>query len=257
MTPRTFRLTVAYDGTAFHGWQRQPGVRTVQGELEGALAVVLASAEVTVAGAGRTDAGVHARGQVASFRHESHLPARAFPPLLNRSLPRDVRVTAASEEPEGFHARHSARARRYRYRLLAAPDVLAERYAWAPPVLPPFAALAESAQVLRGTHDCSAFQTVSRTPADPVCHVHVARWTEHPDGAEFEVVADHFLYRMVRNLVGTSLAAAARPEPGVHMRAVLESRDRRRRMGPAPPQGLSLEQVYYAGETWPEEAAST
>ena len=248
MTARTFRLTVAYDGTAFRGWQRQPGVRTVQGELEDALALVLESAEVPTAGAGRTDAGVHARGQVASFRHETRLPARAFPPLLNAHVPSDMRVTAAAEVPEGFHARHSARARRYVYRVLARPDLLAERYAWCPPVLPPVAALAASAAPLAGTHDCTAFQTVSRTPAEPVCHVLAARWTGREDGAEFEVMADHFLYHMVRNLVGTSLVAAAKPDPAAHMREVLESRDRRRRASPAPPQGLSLEQVYYEGE---------
>ena len=90
---RTFRLTISYDGTAFHGWQKQPDTRTVQGELEAALGRVLASGDVTVAGAGRTDAGVHAHGQVASFKHETKLPARAFPPLLNRELPRDMRVT--------------------------------------------------------------------------------------------------------------------------------------------------------------------
>jgi tRNA pseudouridine38-40 synthase len=249
VTARTFRLQVAYDGTAFHGWQRQPGVRTVQGELEGALAVVLESADVAVAGAGRTDAGVHARGQVASFRHDTHLPAKALPPLLGRVLPHDVRVTSAAEMPEGFHARHSARARRYVYRLLARPDLLAERYAWAPPALPPLGSLAASAAPLEGRHDCTAFETVSQTRVDPICHVHVARWSAEAGGARFEVMADHFLYHMVRNLVGTSLVAAATPDPGAHMRGVLDSRDRGRRAGPAPPQGLSLEQVYYEGES--------
>ena len=251
MTARTFRLTVAYDGTAFHGWQRQPAVRTVQGELEGALAVVLESADVVVAGAGRTDAGVHARGQVASFRHDTHLPAKSLPPLLGRVLPGDVRVTAAAEVTDGFHARHSARARRYVYRLLAAPDLLAERYAWAPPVLPPLAALAASASPLAGTHDCTAFESVSQTQADPICHVRAARWSAHDGGVHFEVIADHFLYHMVRNLVGTSLTAAAAPDPGAHMRGVLESRDRARRAAPAPPHGLSLEQVYFEGEEVP------
>ena len=124
---RTLKLTVAYDGTAFHGWQRQPGVRTVQGALEGALARVLGVEAIAVPGAGRTDAGVHARGQVASFACESSLPARAFPPLLGRELPPDVRVLHAEDAAPGFHARHSARARRYAYRLLAVPDVLRER----------------------------------------------------------------------------------------------------------------------------------
>ena len=247
----TIRLRVAYDGTAFHGWQRQPDRRTVQGELEAALARVLGEDGMKVSGAGRTDAGVHARGQVVSFTHGSSLPARAFPPLVNRELPRDVRVVDADERPEGFHARHSARARCYAYRLLAAPDLLLERYAWAPGRLPPLAALQASAEPLAGTHDCSAFEAQGSSPADPVCHVHHARWSALEGGALFDVMADHFLYHMVRNLVGTSLTAAAQPDPAAHMREVLASRDRARAGMTAPPEGLSLERVVYE-----EEAAS-
>src|SRR5438552_18032744 len=103
---RTLRLLVAYDGTRFHGWQVQPGVRTVQGVLEQALSRVLDEPGVRLTGAGRTDQGVHARGQVASFTTESSLPARALPPLLGRRLPPDVRVRRAAEVPAGFHARH-------------------------------------------------------------------------------------------------------------------------------------------------------
>ena len=244
-TARTFRLVVAYDGTGFHGWQRQPGQRTAQGELEAALGRVLEDSTVTVAGAGRTDAGVHARGQVASFTHVTSLPARAFPPLLCRELPRDLRVVAADEQPDGFHARHSARARRYAYRLLAAPDLLAERYAWAPGRMPVLAALQASVLPLVGEHDCSAFQAVGSSPADSTCRIVHARWEPSPDGARFDVMADHFLYHMVRNLVGTSLDAAASGDPGAHMREVLESRDRSRGGVTAPPEGLSLESVAY------------
>jgi tRNA pseudouridine38-40 synthase len=245
---RTFRLTVAYDGSDFHGWQRQPGPRTVQGELEAALARVLGVGTVATAGAGRTDTGVHARGQVASFTHATPLPARALPPLLNRELPRDVRVLAAAEAPDGFHARHSARARRYEYRLLPAADVLRQRYAWAPGRLPPLGALAPTGAPLRGTHDCSAFRATSETVADPVCSVSLARWRPWEDGVAFEIVANHFLYHMVRNIVGAALAAARAPDPAAHMRAVLGSRDRRRGGRTAPPEGLSLEQVYFAGD---------
>jgi tRNA pseudouridine38-40 synthase len=250
--PRTFKLVVAYDGTGFHGWQKQPDQRTVQGELEAALGRVLGDPAITVAGAGRTDAGVHARGQVASFTAATTLPARALPPLLCRELPRDLRVLAADEQPAGFHARHSARARRYAYRLLAAPDLLAERYAWAPGRMPALAALAASAAPLAGTHDYSAFQAVGSSPVDPVCTIVHARWTaygapgEAGSGATFDVMADHFLYHMVRNLVGTALDAAATPDPAAHMRTVLDSRDRARGGVTAPPAGLSLESVLYA-----------
>src|SRR5437762_4317342 len=109
---RVFRLLLAYDGTAFHGWQVQPGLRTVQGELMSALATLLGHPVEHMPAAGRTDAGVHARGQVASFESSTSLPERALTPLLNRALPDDVRVRAAHEAPATFHARHSTRARR-------------------------------------------------------------------------------------------------------------------------------------------------
>ena len=129
---RTFRLTLAYDGTGFHGWQSQPGRRTVQGVVEAAVRAVLEDDAVKVAGAGRTDAGVHARGQCASFVSGTRLPVRALAPLLGRRLPDDVRVVAASEAPDGFHARHAAVGRRYAYRLLWRDDVLLDRFGWHP-----------------------------------------------------------------------------------------------------------------------------
>lgn len=248
---RTFRLTVAYDGTAFHGWQKQPGPRTVQGELEAALARLLGSERVPTAGAGRTDAGVHARGQVATFTHDTRLPGQALAPLLNRQLPADVRVTHSAEVPTGFHARHSARARRYEYRLLAAPDVLQGRFAFAPHPFPPLDALAAATAPLSGTHDFAAFQTAGNEFANPVCEVHVARWRAREDGASFDILADHFLYHMVRNIIGTVLTAAVRPDPAAHVARVLASRDRSQRGRTAPAHGLSLERVYYEGEEIP------
>ena len=245
---RTFRLTVAYDGTAFHGWQRQPGVRTVQGELERALRLVLEDARVMVAGAGRTDAGVHARGQVASFASDTGLPPRALPPLLDRVLATDVSIMDAAETPQVFHARHSATARRYVYRLLARPDVLWSRYAWWPRRPLSAEALARAAEPLAGTHDCSAFLAAGSAPVDPVCRLDLARWSAWEGGLAFEVQADHFLYHMVRNLVGTALAVSDAADPAAGMREVLTSRDRGRGGATAPPEGLCLEQVSYEGE---------
>lgn len=247
MSERTFRLTVAYDGTAFHGWQVQPGVRTVQGELERAVSEALDRPGTRVQGAGRTDTGVHARGQVASFEAETTLPARALPPLIGRRLPDDVRLVDAAEVPTGFHARHSARARRYVYRVLDRPDVLWERYAWWPERRPDLDALQASAVPLAGTHDCSSFRAVGSSPSEPVCRVDVARWFAWEGGAAFEVQADHFLYHMVRNLVGTSIAAASERDPAAAMREVLEARDRGAAGVTAPPQGLCLEAVLYEG----------
>lgn len=242
---RVFRLTVAYDGTAFHGWQRQPEQRTVQGELERALAHALGIESVAVNGAGRTDAGVHARGQVASFRADTALPARAIAALAGRVLPADVRIVDAAEAGPDFHARHSARARRYAYRLLAADDVLLGRYAWWP--LRPFdgETLNRAAAPLVGRHDCSAFEAQGSSPANPECAITLARWRPWEGGWCFDVQADHFLYHMVRNLVGTVLRASARPDPGAHVAEVLASRDRARAGATAPAHGLCLEAVEY------------
>jgi tRNA pseudouridine38-40 synthase len=244
---RVVRLVVAYDGTAFHGWQVQPGARTVQGVLEEGLSELLGSA-IKVNGAGRTDAGVHARGQVASFACEGRLPARALPPRLARLLPADVRVLAAADAPPGFHARHSAVARRYSYALLDADDLLWSRFAWRPPRLGPAAALERAARVIEGRHDCSAFRASGSSSADPTCTVYRCGWTRWERGVRLDVVADHFLYRMVRAIVGTALAAARERDPAAAMRRVLAGRERARAGATAPPQGLCLEQVFYAGE---------
>lgn len=245
---RIFRLTVAYDGTDFHGWQKQPGLRTVQGELERAAAEALTMEGLVVHGAGRTDAGVHARGQVASLAAPTDLPARGVRAFMQRVLPRDVYIVDAREAAPRFHARHSARSRRYTYRLLDDRDVLHQRYAWTLPHPVDGDALARSAEPLVGEHDCSAFEARGSTQVDPVCRVTLARWTRWEFGWRFDVAANHFLYHMVRNLVGTALRAQRQRDPAGHMAAVLASRQRSRAGATVPPHGLCLEAVLYDDE---------
>ena len=245
---RTFRLRVAYDGTVFHGWQSQPGLRTVQGTLEEALKAVTRDDRIAVAGAGRTDAGVHARGQVASFQSDTSLPARALAPLLNRALPPDVRVRDAALAAPEFNARRSARARRYVYSLLESDDLLWGRFAWSPPGPLAMDALERAARALEGESDFAAFQAAGGTAASTVCRVMRAGMRRWGPFAQLEIVADHFLYHMVRGIVGTALALAGAPDPGAAMREVVSSRDRRRTGPTAPARGLSLEAVYYAPE---------
>ncbi len=245
MSGRVFRLTVAYDGTDFHGWQRQPGLRTVQGELERAAAEALGTEEIVLHGAGRTDAGVHARGQVASLVADTPLPARAVGALVRRALPPDIALVDAAEAGPRIHARHSARSRRYAYRLLDADDVLWGRFAWAVPHPVDGDGLARSAEPLLGEHDCSAFEAAGSTPANPVCRVALARWSRWEGGWRFDVAADHFLYHMVRNLVGTALRAQREADPAAHVASVLASRDRARAGATAPARGLCLESVGY------------
>jgi len=242
---RGFKLVVAYDGTDFHGWQSQPGQRTVQGVLEAALQDLVGGDLVRVAGAGRTDRGVHARGQVASFSAPTRLPAPALAPALNARLPGDVRVCSSEEAPQRFHARLTARARRYSYHLLPEEDLLYRRMAWFPSRSLPLSGLARATRALEREDDFSAFRASGSSQGSPVCRVMRASWTGHGPFLRFDIVADHFLYHMVRNIVGTALKVAAAPDPAAAMDSIVASRDRRRAGVTAPAQGLCLEQVFY------------
>jgi tRNA pseudouridine38-40 synthase len=244
---KTYQLVLAYDGTDFHGWQVQPGQRTVQGVLEEALSKVLGGEAVEVNGAGRTDAGVHARGQSATFRSGTRLPARALEAELARLLPRDVVARALAEAAEDFHARHSATGRRYAYRLIRDDDPLLGRFAWKPRAAVAPDALDRATRAIEGEHDCSSFQSTGSSPANPVCRVSRARWRAWEWGLVLDIVADHFLYHMVRTVVGTALAAARAPDPAAEMLRVLGARDRKTAGVTAPAHGLCLEQVFYAG----------
>jgi len=240
-----FRLRVAYDGTGFHGWQRQPGQRTVQAVLEDALAALLGVEEITLHGAGRTDAGVHARGQAASFRARTTIPAGALRYALAPRLPRDVRVLESARAAADFDARRSAVARCYSYRLLRAEDPLQERFAWRPRRWPEPDALEAATGVLEGRHDFSSFRSTGSSDSRPVCDVTRARWRPWEGGLQLEIVADHFLYHMVRSIVGTALEVSASADPAGRMRAVLEAGERSAAGPTAPAHGLCLEQVLY------------
>lgn len=202
----TIKMLVSYDGTDFSGWQLQPGRRTVQGELELALGRVL-KAGVKTAAAGRTDAGVHATGQVVSFVTPVVIPGPAWVPAMNSVLGRDVAVWWAEEAAQDFHARHSALCRSYRYTVLVGKPrspVLARYAAWVgmPLAVEPMREVWSS---LLGRHDFSAFMSTGSDPANPVCQVLDARVEEDGDLLHFYITADHFLYNMVRRLVGTVL----------------------------------------------------
>jgi tRNA pseudouridine38-40 synthase len=243
----TIRLCVAYDGTEFHGWQRQPGCRTVQGVLEEGLAALLEVEDVTLHGAGRTDAGVHARGQVASFRAETPIPGPALKHALGPRLPRDVRVLSSASASDDFDARCSALGRRYSYRLLRVEDPLEERFAWRPRRWPELAALEAATRVLEGRQDFSSFRSTGSSESNPVCDVTRARWVAWERGLQLEIVADHFLYHMVRSIVGTALEVCATADAAGRMRAVLEAGDRATAGPTAPACGLCLEEVMYPG----------
>jgi len=204
--PMILKLTLEYDGTGFRGWARQPGERTVEGVVRDALDSVFPRAE-GLSVAGRTDAGVHATGQVASADVEGGPPVERVAEALSSVLPEDVAVVGAEEAPEGFHARFSAKARSYRYRVRASrtPSPLEARRAlwWPRPV--DDGALEEAASLLAGEHDFRAF-TPTETQHDVfVRNVLAAGWARDGDRLDFTITADSFLRHMVRTLVGTML----------------------------------------------------
>jgi tRNA pseudouridine38-40 synthase len=241
---RNIQLTLEYDGTAFFGWQVQPGLRTVQGVLEAKLSELLQE-KVSLIGAGRTDAGVHALGQAANFRTEKDVPLKAFCQGLNRLLPKDVAVLDAREVKPEFHARFDARSRLYRYRIITARSPLRERFAWHVKYALDFSVLDKTGKKILGRHDFTSFSSSQAEADNFEARVSKAKWRRKGDTLTFEIEADRFLHNMVRILVGTMVdMARGKIKPG-DFPAILKARDRRRAGRTAPPQGLFLVRVTY------------
>ena len=233
-------LTLEYDGTPFRGWAAQPGLPTIEAAVREALEATFEAAE-GLAVAGRTDTGVHALGQVVSVDVEGGPPPERAAAALNPRLPDEITVLSAAEAPEGFHARHSARSRSYRYRLFTrpTPSPFEVRRSWWFPRPLDEEALAAAATTLAGKHDFRAF-TPTQTQHEFFDRVvERAEWIRRADHLDFEITADSYLRHMVRSLVGTMLEA-----PSV-LPELLDGRSRPEAGATAPPWGLYLVSVAY------------
>lgn len=251
---RTIKLTLAYDGTDYVGWQQQAEGRSVQEEVERAVAEI-EGRPVRVNGAGRTDAGVHALGQVASARIAHTIDCATLVRALNAKLPDDIRVLCADDTADHFHARFSARGKTYRYQIDTGDvaDPFLRRYAWRVAEPLDLGAMRAAAAVLVGKHDVAAFQAAGTDVGSTVRTIHRIGVDPHapmsPLGARgvlIRVTGDGFLRHMVRIVVGTLVEVGTGRRPAADMSRILASRDRNAAGPTAPPRGLVLASVDYS-----------
>jgi tRNA pseudouridine38-40 synthase len=245
---KNFKLTIEYDGTGYHGWQRQADRPTIQSEIEAALAKMIRSA-VTLIGSGRTDAGVHALGQVANFRSDTELEPEVILKGLNGLLPPDIAVRDCRLAPENFHARFDATSKVYRYQILNRDTraAVGRNYAWYIHQPLDVEAMRLAASTLVGRHDFKAFESTGSPRAHTVRHVLVVDWSWQSELGllGFQIEANGFLRGMVRNMVGTLVRVGLGKLDRAGMEGILASRDRRCAGATAPSRGLCLLAVKY------------
>ncbi|MGD9724056.1 MAG: tRNA pseudouridine(38-40) synthase TruA [Pirellulales bacterium] len=245
----TFKLTLAYDGTNYCGWQVQPGQATLQATLEQTLERITGES-MRVFASGRTDAGVHALGQVVSFTSHTHLSPSVLQKALNAELPHDMAVVAAEQVADGFHATRDAVGKRYRYTIEDGPtrDVFARQYVWHHRSRLDAQIMHRAAQALVGRHDFSSFESAGserESSVRTIFEIRVARDAAAADRLSIEVAGDGFLYNMVRAIVGTLVDVGRGERTEAWPGEVLAARDRRAAGRTAPAQGLCLVRVDY------------
>lgn len=241
-------LYLEYDGTHFHGYQRQKEQRTVQGELEKALYLLLKE-EISVSGSSRTDAGVHAKSYPVTFETKSSIPPDKIAVALNQYLPEDLKAQRSLEVPEGFNARFHARGKTYSYRFLRRnqPSALYRNYAYLVRKDLDIGLMKEAALAFIGVHDFTGFRSVGSTDPNPVKDMREIRISEEGEFVTLYITASGFLYNMARIMAGTLLDAGMGRISGDEIRMILESKERGKSMV-LPPWGLYLEEVYYDEE---------
>ena len=242
----TVKLVLEYDGTSYAGWQRQPDQPTIQEAIERAIHQV-SRATVSVIGAGRTDSGVHARGQVASFRTDCDWPAFNWTQALNAVLPKDIAVRSSTLVDDRFHAQHDARGKLYTYRILhrSTRPTIDRAFVWH--IYKPLddEAMQYAAATLIGSQDFSSFEGSLTDNDNPICHLQRLSITRHDDQIFIEAYADRFLKHMVRAIVGTLVEVGLGKRTPDSLADVLSARDRSAAGQTAPPHGLCLMRVDY------------
>jgi tRNA pseudouridine38-40 synthase len=245
---RKIKLLLAYEGTRFSGWQSQKTDRTVQGVIEAALEKIHGT-RITVTGAGRTDSGVHATGQVAHFETESDsIPAVKYADALNGNLPHDVRVLESAAAAADFHARNRAVLRVYRYYIYSAPVGLPHlrHYCWRLRTPLDLDTLNRFAALIAGEHDFTSFTAAGDPTEVKVRTVTLSRFSREGDFIVYHIAASSFLWHMVRVIVGTMVDCALDGRSEADFSAIRDARDRNRAGRTAPARGLFLEEVHYA-----------
>jgi len=241
---RNIRLIIEYDGTDFHGWQYQPDLRTIQGEIQRAMKIIF-KREINIIGAGRTDTGVHAKGQAANFLIDHPMPVSTIKAALNGNLPGDVRIISADEVDEKFHARYDAIKRHYSYTITRQEKAINRFYVWCHKSDLNIEKMQQASNYLLDEHDFKAFCHADENMNHYRCFVEQIVWEQNNELLTLNIIANRFLHNMVRIIVGTMINIGRGFTPVEQIPQILESRDRRSAGPTVPAKGLCLKKVYY------------
>lgn len=243
---KNIKLVIEYDGSNYSGWQRQKNGTSIEEIVETAIKRII-NEEIKIIGSSRTDAGVHARGQVANFVTRSKIPVEKFPSAINSQLPKDIVILDAAEVSSEFHSRYSSKGKRYSYTILnrRIPPAIMKNYVSHCPYILDFNNMLEAAGYFIGTYDFSAFKSTGSSVKTSVRTIRHLELTKEGDIIKMYIEADGFLYNMVRIIAGTLIDVGREKIPAKKIPEVLLNKDRKLAGQTAPAAGLCLEKVYY------------